>query len=77
VTYNPFAIDLWALGTVIAGFFLPDQLHNASMGEVEEQDEDVEPPRDTLFDSAYGDLGLAASIFRIRGTPNPETWPVS
>ena len=30
----------------------------------------------TLFDSTFGDLGLAASIFRIRGSPTAETWPV-
>lgn len=31
----------------------------------------------TLFTHTYGDLGLAASIFRIKGTPSPTNWPVS
>lgn len=34
-------------------------------------------PRKRLFDDTFGDLGLAASIFRILGTPTEETWPVS
>jgi len=32
--------------------------------------------RDPLFDGTRGELGLAWSIFKIRGTPTPETWPV-
>ena len=32
--------------------------------------------RDPLFDSTRGELGLAWSLFKIRGTPTPETWPV-
>jgi len=35
------------------------------------------PPRTTLFDDGFGDIGLAGSIFRVLGTPTPETWPVS
>ncbi|GJJ13221.1 hypothetical protein Clacol_007472 [Clathrus columnatus] len=31
--------------------------------------------RCTLFDGGRGELGLAWSIFRLRGTPNDETWP--
>lgn len=34
-------------------------------------------PVSKLFDDTYGDVGLAASIFRILGTPNHDTWPVS
>jgi cell division cycle 2-like len=33
--------------------------------------------RKTLFDGERGELGLAWSIFRLRGTPNEESWPVS
>lgn len=33
--------------------------------------------RETLFDGERGELGLAWSIFRLRGTPNEQTWPVS
>jgi hypothetical protein len=33
--------------------------------------------RMTLFNAEKGDLGLAWSIFQIRGTPTQKTWPVS
>lgn len=61
--------------------------------EYEEQDGEVPPPfiipknlinssetrweRDTLFNGNRGELGLVWSIFKIRGTPTAETWPVS
>ncbi|KAJ7157323.1 CMGC/CDK protein kinase [Mycena filopes] len=31
--------------------------------------------RDTLFNGRRGEIGLAWSIFKIRGTPTPENWP--
>ncbi|KAJ6520554.1 CMGC/CDK protein kinase [Mycena sanguinolenta] len=31
--------------------------------------------RDTLFNGRRGEIGLAWSIFKIRGTPTNETWP--
>lgn len=31
--------------------------------------------RYSLFDGSRGDIGLAWSIFRTRGSPTPETWP--
>ncbi|KAF8079238.1 CMGC/CDK protein kinase [Lyophyllum atratum] len=31
--------------------------------------------RDMLFNGTRGELGLAWSIFKIRGTPTPENWP--
>ncbi|WOO84789.1 Cyclin-dependent kinase 20 [Vanrija pseudolonga] len=31
--------------------------------------------RTPLFNAAYGDLGLAGSIFRILGTPTKDSWP--
>ncbi|KAI9455932.1 kinase-like protein, partial [Lactarius psammicola] len=31
--------------------------------------------RYSLFDGSRGDIGLAWSIFRIRGSPTPENWP--
>ena len=33
--------------------------------------------RRTLFDGERGELGLAWSIFQLRGTPNENTWPVN
>lgn len=32
--------------------------------------------RYSLFDGSRGDIGLAWSIFRSRGSPTPEIWPV-
>lgn len=32
--------------------------------------------RYSLFDGSRGDIGLAWSIFRTRGSPTQETWPV-
>lgn len=32
--------------------------------------------RDALFDASRGSIGLAWSIFKIRGTPNSAIWPV-
>ena len=32
--------------------------------------------RTSLFNGRRGDLGLAWSIFQIRGTPNDSNWPV-
>lgn len=37
----------------------------------------VEWARDSLYDSNRGQIGLAWSIFKVHGTPNVETWPVS
>ncbi|ORY31601.1 kinase-like domain-containing protein [Naematelia encephala] len=31
--------------------------------------------RATLFDVSFGDVGLAASVFRVRGSPSADTWP--
>ena len=33
--------------------------------------------RDSLFDSTRGDISLAWSIFKTRGSPNQNNWPVS
>ena len=86
--YDPIAIDLWALGTVIAEFFLdpvPERITDStydpdgivdpleSSGPTETRKSTMRP---TLFDCTYGDIGLAASIFRLRGSPTSITWPV-
>ncbi|KAJ7292623.1 CMGC/CDK protein kinase [Mycena rebaudengoi] len=36
---------------------------------------DTQWSRDTLFNGRRGEIGLAWSIFKIRGTPTDETWP--
>lgn len=33
--------------------------------------------RDSLFDASKGSIGLAWSIFKVKGTPNDNNWPVS
>lgn len=33
--------------------------------------------RDSLFDASRGEIGLAWSIFKVRGTPDETLWPVS
>ncbi|KAJ7696735.1 kinase-like domain-containing protein [Mycena rosella] len=38
-------------------------------------DPETEWCRDTLFNGRRGEIGLAWSIFKIRGTPTEETWP--
>lgn len=47
-------------------FIIP---HNLSL------DPDIRWVRDTLFNSSRGEIGLAWSIFRVRGTPMPDIWP--
>ncbi|ORX40461.1 kinase-like domain-containing protein [Kockovaella imperatae] len=58
--YDPFAVDSWALGCVIGEMLLASDSGRAP---------------GTLFDAAFGDLGLAGSIFRLTGTPTEQTWP--
>lgn len=41
-----------------------------------EPGQDIMSPKRLLNDQ-YGDLGLAASIFQVLGTPIGSTWPVS
>ena len=88
--YDPFAVDLWSLGAVIAEFF------TAFSFVADDEDDIVESPvsvdgeddgpipsyrnielydskvrgnwyRDSLFDASRGAIGLAWSIFKIRG----------
>lgn len=83
--YDPSKIDLWALGCVLAEFLLlpvsGEKDHAEDMFDPLEDESDVDLPersvqtRATLFTASFGDIGLAASIFRIRGSPQ-YTWPV-
>ncbi|CED82239.1 Cdk activating kinase (CAK)/RNA polymerase II transcription initiation/nucleotide excision repair factor TFIIH/TFIIK, kinase subunit CDK7 [Phaffia rhodozyma] len=113
--YDPFALDAWSLGVVLAHFFTPlirprpllsttssksssdasgdddddddddmDYLSTSS-SQIESDDEDDAEDDDeengknwrrkSLFVSDRGEIGLAASIFRILGTPTDELWP--
>lgn len=38
--------------------------------------QDLSWSRDSLFNAERGSIGLAWSIFKIRGSPTVETWPV-
>lgn len=88
--YDPFAIDLWALGCTIADLFRPLALPVAPSPDSEAEEDpfvrayrqyatpepEPSPRRETLFDAGMSDFVLAASIFRVLGTPTVETWPV-
>jgi serine/threonine protein kinase len=115
LTYDPFAIDLWSLGVLIASLFapliyrLPDQSlsslssspSSSTSPSLGESSSCIPSPRfillpegrgwhdlslyektngswerKTLFSSEFGDIGLAGSIFSVRGSPTLESWPV-
>jgi serine/threonine protein kinase len=82
--YDPFALDLWALGTVIAEFYTPLQQVPTSpassrSGSPLDDDDGHETPwtRATLFNGSRSELALIGSIFRELGSPTRESWPVS
>ncbi|GJN94431.1 hypothetical protein Rhopal_007511-T1 [Rhodotorula paludigena] len=86
--YDPFALDLWALGATLSEFFAALELPVPPSPDSEDEFERyyrqcaTPPPeptlqRKTLFDGGASDFLLAASIFRVLGTPTSETWPES
>ena len=94
--YNPFAIDLWALGCTLSELFRSFALPKTETETAADDSDDSEsdsferayrqyatpepepkPARQTLFDASLSDFVLAASIFRVLGTPTLETWPVN
>lgn len=50
---------------------------DSSFDPLDDVSSDNETPRRRLFNDTFGDVGLAASIFQILGTPTSDTWPVS
>lgn len=92
-TYDPLAIDIWSLGVTITDCLIPiPAIVSEHSPEGSEYDSDEDPlekednrsdnaqpseARRGLFDDTFGDLGLAASIFRVLGVPTERTWPVS
>lgn len=54
--------------TLIPPFRIPEQFHHGARGRWH---------RAPLFDSSRGSIGLAWSIFKVRGSPTAENWPVS
>ncbi|BGP66068.1 hypothetical protein NBRC10512_001594 [Rhodotorula toruloides] len=84
--YDAPAIDLWATAVTLAECFTPlDYPTPQSPGSEDSfqryyrQHATPPPPpelqRKTLFDGGASDFLLAASIFKICGTPTSETWP--
>ncbi|GAA5992412.1 hypothetical protein JCM5350_000971 [Sporobolomyces pararoseus] len=87
-TYDPFAIDLWALAATIAEMFRPftspdppspssqeDEYDDPRFSWMKASSTPFLPTRQCLFESGSSDFVLAASIFKIVGTPTLETWP--
>lgn len=87
--YDPAALDLWALGCTIAELYRPLAYPPPPSPPSSTEDDferyyrecaTPEPPprlrRQPLFDASLSDFVLAASIFRVLGTPTIETWPV-
>lgn len=83
--YDAPAIDLWSAGVALAEFFRPakpdtdsdsdeDEFHDAEMDPLDDPHPASPAP---LFDASFGEIGLAASIFKRLGTPTAESWPVS
>ncbi|TFK96934.1 kinase-like domain-containing protein [Pterulicium gracile] len=101
--YDPFAVDLWSAGCLLAEFFTPLKKHHpdgsedsfadsddeedtgttsprepfilpSKAGHLQDDFEDGEWERVTLFDGERGELGLIGSIFKIRGTPTDASW---
>ncbi|GAA5848600.1 hypothetical protein JCM9279_002714 [Rhodotorula babjevae] len=84
--YDPPALDLWALGATLATLFRPLVYPRPPSPDSEDSferyyHECATPPpeptlrREPLFDGAASDFVLAASVFRILGTPTVESWP--
>ena len=85
--YDPRALDLWALGATLASLFRPLVHPRPPSPDSEDSferyyHECATPPpepslqREPLFGGAASDFVLAASVFRVLGTPTVETWPV-
>lgn len=88
-SYDPAAIDLWALAATISELFRPfaspDSTSPSSSSEEDDpyqyseraESRPVAPRRQSLFTSGASDFVLSASIFKILGTPTLESWPAS
>ncbi|KAH8094743.1 kinase-like protein [Cristinia sonorae] len=71
--YDPYATDLWSLGVLASEFFTALKQGNPDSGF--DSDEEDRWHRTSLFNAERGSIGLAWSIFQVRGTPNEENWP--
>ncbi|KAF7307616.1 Lanosterol 14-alpha-demethylase [Mycena indigotica] len=87
--YDATTLDMWSLGTVLAEMCTTLRYEDeAEEDEPVASAQSGNPPfvfkpsptptewyHDTLFNGRRGEIGLAWSIFKIRGTPTEETWP--
>ncbi|BGP43604.1 Death-associated protein kinase 1 [Rhodotorula kratochvilovae] len=85
-SYDPPALDLWATGATLASLFRPLAFPREPSPDTEDSFERAyrqyatppPPPvlqRTPLFDGGASDFVLAASVFRVLGTPTVGTWP--
>ncbi|GAA5872236.1 hypothetical protein JCM1840_004104 [Sporobolomyces johnsonii] len=87
-SYDPPALDLWALATTLCELFTPLETpvppspsssdsfeRQFSSPSISDPTPSSGPRRKTLFQSGGSDFVLAGSIFRVLGTPTLETWP--
>nr|GAT51726.1 lanosterol 14-alpha-demethylase [Mycena chlorophos] len=85
--YDAAAIDLWSFGTVFAEMFTTLRAEDEEADEEPVASAQANDPpfvhvpspsaewyHDTLFNGRRGEIGLAWSIFKIRGTPTPDSW---
>ncbi|TCD63501.1 hypothetical protein EIP91_005334 [Steccherinum ochraceum] len=73
--YDPYATDLWSLGALCAEFFTSIKTVESDSDFDSEEEDDDNPHRMSLFNADRGSIGLAWSVFQIRGTPTAENWP--
>lgn len=67
---DPFSDDDEGPPENVDGFILPQDAESMTFYSAEWR-------RKSLFHATRGSIGLAWSIFSLRGTPNKENWPVS
>ncbi|WVQ66748.1 uncharacterized protein L199_004939 [Kwoniella botswanensis] len=58
----------------LSNFDSSDSLDEDQMDPLDNEPSSLIQTRQPLFDSTYGSLGLASSIFKVLGKPSPENW---
>ncbi|GAA5966022.1 hypothetical protein JCM21900_004926 [Sporobolomyces salmonicolor] len=86
-SYDPSALDLWALATTLCELYTPletpvppspssfESFEGQFYSPISDPTPSSRPQRKTLFQSGGSDFVLAGSIFKVLGTPTIETWP--
>ncbi|KAK4046901.1 hypothetical protein OIO90_006409 [Microbotryomycetes sp. JL221] len=91
--YDAQAVDLWALATTLAEFLTPVTIDHQHCRQSLDSDDSItrndpydddsdsleqdKPRREKLFQPFLTDFSLAASMFKLLGTPTSESWPES